>query len=169
MQQEQQVVKKVKLVDLHSISFSTTALVVLLDLLKEFLNVLTAAFTCAKQETLIKAVLLKVPYILGILGTNKGKSLSYLFTSSLATSKYTIVILPLVRLKVNMLQKAQDFSIPYSIFKESNTLSTLTLVSLKTIVTNNHFRTLLNSLIVSNKLNKIIFDKCYLLITLSSY
>ena len=141
----------------------------LLDLLKEFLNVPIAAFTYAKQETLIKAVLLKVPYILSILGTNKRKSLSYLFTSSLATSKYTIVILPLVRLKVNMLQRAQDFSIPCSIFEESNTLSTLTLVSLETIVTNNHFGTLLNSLIVSNKLDRIIFDKCHLLITLSSY
>ena len=106
LQQEQQVVKKVKLVNLYFISFSTIALVVLLDLLKEFLNVPIAAFTCAKQETLIKAVLLKVLYILSILGTNKGKSLSYLFTSSLATSKYTIVILPLVRLKVNMLQRA---------------------------------------------------------------
>jgi len=169
LQQEQQVVKKVKLVDLHSISSSTTASVVLLDLLKEFLNVPTAAFTCAEQETLIKAVLLKVPYILGILGTNKGKSLSYLFTSSLATSKYTIVILPLVGLKVNMLQRAQDFSIPCSIFEESNTLSTLTLVSLETIVTNNHFGTLLNSLIVSNKLDRIIFDECHLLITSSSY
>jgi len=142
---------------------------VLLDLLKEFLNVLIAMFTYAKQKMLIKVVLLKVFYILSILGTNKRKSLSYLFTSSLATSKYTIVILPLVRLKVNILQRTQDFSIPYSIFKESNTFSTLTLVSLKTIVTNNYFRTLLNSLIISNKLNKIIFNKCYLLITLSSY
>ena len=75
----------------------------LLDLLKEFLNVLIATFTYTKQKTLIKVVLLKVLYILGILRTNKGKSLSYLFTSFLVTSKYTIIILPLVKLKVNML------------------------------------------------------------------
>ena len=88
---------------MHFISSSTIALVMLLNLFKEFLNVLIAAFTYVKQETLIKAILLKVPYILSILRTNKGKSLSYLFTSSLAISKYAIVILPLVRLKVNML------------------------------------------------------------------
>jgi hypothetical protein len=46
LQQQELVVKKVKLVDLYSISFSTTASIILLDLLKEFLNNSNAVFTC---------------------------------------------------------------------------------------------------------------------------
>ncbi len=167
--QTEQVVKKVKLVDLYSISSSTTASNILLNLLREFINNSNAVFTCMEQENLIKSMLLKVPYILGILGTNKGKSLSYLFTSSLATSKYTIVILPLVGLKINMLQRAQDFNIPCSIFEDTEAFNILTLVSLETIITNQNFGNLVDSLIIDNKLNRIIFDECHLIITSRSY
>jgi superfamily II DNA helicase RecQ len=83
--------------------------------------------------------LLKVPYILRVLATNKGKSLCYLLTASLITSKITIVVLPLVGLKEDMLKRARDFKIPTSIYKKSSAFATLTLVSVKTIVSNTAF------------------------------
>ena len=97
--QEDQSLKRIKLQELQSISSSTTSSQILLHLLQEFLNKREASFTCKEQELLIKSILLKVPYILGILAINKGKTLSYLFTASLVTSNITIVVLPLVGLK----------------------------------------------------------------------
>jgi superfamily II DNA helicase RecQ len=167
--QREQVLKRVKLKDLQSISSSTSSSKVLLSLLREFLNDREASFRCLEQELLIKSILLKVPYILGILGTNKGKSFSYLFTSSLITSKITIVILPLLGLKTSIWLRAKDFNIPISIFEETSTFSNLTLISIETIIKNDAFITSLMHLIQEDRIDRIIIDECHLLITSRSY
>ena len=87
----------------------------------------------------MKSILLKVLYILGVLATNKGKSLSYLLTASLITSKITIVVLPLIGLKEDLLRRTKDFKIPTSIYEKSSSFTTLTLVSVETMVRNASF------------------------------
>jgi superfamily II DNA helicase RecQ len=62
----------------------------------------------------VKAILLKVPYILAMLPINSRKSLSYLLTSSLSTLKVTLVILPLVALKKDIKRRSLEFNIPIS-------------------------------------------------------
>jgi hypothetical protein len=109
----------------------------LLDLFRDFLSNKGASFRGLEQELLVKSILLKVPYILGILATNKGKTLSYILTTSLVTSKITVIVLSLVRLKVDLLKKTKDFKVPTSIYEKSSSFTTLTLVSIETIVSNN--------------------------------
>jgi superfamily II DNA helicase RecQ len=82
--------------------------------LKEFLDDSEAAYKTEEQALLVKAILLKVPYILAVLPINSGKSLSYLLTSSLSTSKVTLVILPLVALKKDIKRRSLEFNIPIS-------------------------------------------------------
>ena len=117
----------------------------------------------------MKGILLRVPYVLGVLATNKGKSLCYLLTSSLVTSRITIVVLPLVGLKKDILRRTKDFEIPTSIYETSNTFATLTLISIETIVDNTTFLGSLTRLIQEGKVDRIVMDECHLLITSRTY
>jgi len=163
------VVKKVRLGDLNEISStSTSTSSTLSTLLQEFLNSPRATFKIREQELLIRAILLKVPYILAILPTNSGKSLSYLLTSSLSTSRISIIILPLVGLKQDILRRAKEFNIPSTIYEEERGVSTLTLVSIESIVRGD-FIFLLKRLIEEERLDRIIIDECHLLLTSANY
>ena len=113
------VTKKTKTLDLVNLSSSSNSNLILSSILKEFLQDPTASFRSLKQELLIKSILLKIPYILAVLPTSIRKSLAYLLISSLSISKVTIVILPLIRLKYDILKQAKEFNIPYSIFEEN--------------------------------------------------
>ena len=135
--QDSRIVKKVKLLDLQNISSTINTSSTLSNLLKEFLNNKNAVYKSIEQELLVKSILLKVPYILAILATNQGKSLSYLLTSSLITSKITIVIIPLLGLKQDILRRAKEFGIPCSIFEDSKEFLNLTLISIETIRNSN--------------------------------
>ena len=108
-------IKRVKLKDLIEASSLYSSKGVLYDLLKEFLNDDTASFYSYKQECLVRAILNKVPFILGILAINGGKSLSYLLTSSLSNSNITVIIIPLIGLKQDIEQRAKEFNISTTI------------------------------------------------------
>lgn len=160
--------KRLRSSDLLSLSNIGDTSLLLSNILKEFLNNKDAEFRSLEQELLIKSILLKVPYILAVLPTSIGKSLSYLLTSSLSTSKYTIIILPLVGLKLDILRRAREFNIPCSDYEEEKLFTTITLISIETIVSNS-FISLVQGLINNNSLDRIIFDECHLLISASSY
>jgi superfamily II DNA helicase RecQ len=160
--------KRLRFSDLLSLSNIRNTSLLLSNILKEFFNNKDAEFRSLEQELLIKSILLKVPYILVILLTNIRKSLSYLLISSLSTSKYTIIILPLVKLKLDILKRAKEFNIPCFDYKEENLFIIITLISIESIV-NNTFISLVRGLINNNSLDHIIFDECYLLISAFNY
>ena len=162
------VIKKIKTLDLVGLSSLSSSSTLLEVLLKEFLNNSLATFKIVEQELLLQAIHLKIPYILGILPTNSGKSLTYLLSSSLSTSTTTIVIVLLVGLKLDLLRRAREYNIPCSIYEDKLEISSLTLVSIESII-NPSFIESIKSLINSNKLDRIILDECYLLITTKSY
>jgi len=166
--QQDIILKKVLTKDLISISSLSSSNIILLDLLKEFLNNLAAKFRIKEQELLLKAILLKVPYILGILPTSSGKSLTYLLTASLSTSKVTIVIVPLLGLKNDLIKRAQEYNIPCCNYEDNNKFKNLTLISIETII-DPTFNFDLIKLLDEKKLDRIIFDKCHLLITAANY
>lgn len=53
--------------------------------------------------------------ILTILGTDKGKSLLYIFLSQLLSANIIMVILLLITLKQNIIQQNKELEIPYQI------------------------------------------------------
>jgi superfamily II DNA helicase RecQ len=69
---------------------------------------------------------------------------------------------------MDIFRRAKEFNIPCSIYEENNIFTNLTLISIKSIISSN-FISLVKDLINNNKLDKIIFDECHLLITSSSY
>jgi hypothetical protein len=131
--QKEQGIKRIKLLDLQAISLSTFFFVILLNFFRDFFNNKGTFFKYLEQKLLVKSILLKVPYILKILATNKRKTLSYFLTASLITSKITIAVLSLVGFKADFLKKTKDFRILTSIYKNSNSFATLTLVSIETV------------------------------------
>jgi superfamily II DNA helicase RecQ len=137
-------------------------------LLQDFLNDPSASFRSLEQELLLKSILLKVPYILGVLPTSLGKTLTYLLSSSLSISKVTIVIIPLIGLKLDLLRRAKEYNIPCNIFEDTRTFNNLTLVSIETIVSS-RFISLVEELINSSSLDRIIIDEVHLIISSSTY
>jgi superfamily II DNA helicase RecQ len=162
------IIKKIKTLDLINLSSLSSSTIVLTSLLQEFLDDSLARFKSIEQELLVQAILLKIPYILGVLPTSAGKSLSYLLTSALSISKITIVIIPLVGLKLDIVRRASEFNIPCNIFEETKSFNNLTLVSIETI-TSSKFQELVEDLIKQDKLDRIIIDECHLLISSASY
>ena len=166
--QDKTPLKKVKLLDLQEISSSTTSSIILLNLLREFLSNAEACYKSQEQELLVRSTLLKAPYILGVLATNQGKSLSYLLASSLVTSNITLVIIPLVGLKLNIQERAAEFNIPCSVFEKEQEFSTLTLLSIET-VRNANFIFKVKDLVSQERLDRVVVDECHLLFTSRSY
>lgn len=160
--------KRVKTSDILSLSSSNNSSLILTSILREFLQEPNALFRSIEQEDLVRCILLRVPYLLGVLPTSIGKSLSYLLSSSLSTSKTTIVVLPLVGLKLDIARRAKGFNIPCSIYENTREFRNLTLVSLESI-TSTTFINSVQELIESNRLDRIILDEFHLLITSSSY
>jgi hypothetical protein len=106
------IIKKLKLEELYSYTSSTGFDNNLDLLLKEFLDNSQAGYKSREQKALVKATLARVSYIVAIIATNRGKSLSYLLTSSLSNFKVSIVIIPLVGLKLDIQKQALEFNIP---------------------------------------------------------
>jgi superfamily II DNA helicase RecQ len=75
-----------------------------------------------------------VPYILGILPINSGKSLSYLLINSLIISKITLIIIPLIGLKNDILYYIKEFNIPYNYYKDNLEFNNLILINIKNII-----------------------------------
>ena len=128
--------KKLRFSNLLSLSNIRNTSLLLSNILKEFFNNKDAEFQSLEQELLIKSILLKVPYILIILLINIRKFLSYLLISSLSISKYIIIILPLVKLKLNILKRAKEFNISCFNYKEENLFIIITLINIENIISN---------------------------------
>ncbi|EED12076.1 hypothetical protein TSTA_001470 [Talaromyces stipitatus ATCC 10500] len=112
-------------------------------------------------------------YIIQVLRTNEGKSLLYLLPCQLPGARTTVVVLPLLVLKQDMLLRCQNAGIEVTIWNqqdESRHLgsSPLILVSVEQAVHIN-FRTFLLWLQLANQLDRVVFDKCHLTLTASSY
>jgi hypothetical protein len=97
------------------------------------------------------------------------KSFSYFLTSFFSINKVTIVIIPLIGLKNNILKYITNkFNIPYNIYKDTKKFKNLILISIKSI-TNKFFIFQVNILIDSNSLDQIIIEEYYLLILARNY
>ena len=140
----------------------------LLICLRQFLNINDAQFTCTEQRRAVELILKKVNCLTVILGTGQGKSLLYLFTASFSNSECTVVIVPLTALKLDLLKRCQQFSVSASIYEDSKKADSLIFVSVETAVTAD-FQFFLKDLQSQQKLDRIVFDECHLIITAASY
>ena len=71
----------------------------------------SASYKTLKQEETIQAVVRGLSPIVSILGTGEGKSLAYILQQRLIGARTTIIIIPILTLKKDIIRKYQDFSI----------------------------------------------------------
>jgi len=140
----------------------------LLALLREFLQDDSAMFKSEKQKEALKLILQKTSCLTVILATSSDKNFLYLLLASLSTAETTIIIVSLIALKSDFLQKAKEMKISASIYEEKKSADKLILVSIETAVSSS-FQLFLIFLHAENKLDRIIINECHLIVTTANY
>jgi superfamily II DNA helicase RecQ len=103
-----------------------------------------------------------------ILATGGGKSLSFMVSMFLPQAGTTVVILPLVALKQDMVRRCWDADIQFSVWSgygdpQRFTGTPLLFVSAEQAV-RQPFRQFLSQLDADRQLDRIVFDECHLFI-----
>lgn len=134
--------------------------------LQDFFQNDQAEFRSPEQMQALQLLLQKVPYLLMILPTAGGKTTLFLLGASLATSRTTIIVVPLLSLKRDLYQKAQAIGLSISYFEETDKESSnprILLVSIETLGQNPRFLEHAFYLKHQGWLDRLIFDECHLI------
>lgn len=143
---------------------------VLESLLQDFFSDSTVAFKSYFQKLALQLIMQKTPCLTIILPTAGGKSTLFLLTASFAMSKTTIVVVPLVSLKMDLKRRALEFNISCFFWEDrkESTTDGLILVSAESAVTPEFF-SFVQELHLQHKLDRIIFDEAHLIPLTSGY
>ncbi|ERF71905.1 hypothetical protein EPUS_09389 [Endocarpon pusillum Z07020] len=132
-----------------------------------------AQFKTEKQAQLISSIVTGYAEVIGILGTGEGKSLSFMLPVCLPHAATTVVVVPLVALKTDIVRRCLELNIAYSIWnRHANPQQyvgcSLLFVAIEEAVSR-RFRTFLGQLDASESLDRLVFDKSHLILTASRY
>ena len=132
-----------------------------------------ASYRSAHQRQALEYILQGSSEVIAVLQTNEGKSLLYLLPCQLPGACTTVVVLPLVVLKQDMLRRCQDAGIEAIMWDQTHESthlgsSPLILVSVEQAVHLN-FRTFLLRLQLAQQLDRVVFDECHLILTAKAY
>ena len=144
----------------------------LTQLLREFLNDETAIFRSPEQQDAFYYLMMHIPYLLLILPTAAGKTTLFLMGASLFEEQVTIVIIPLISLKLDLLDKAKALGLSPTIWDPSLVAlpadSRIILVQIEHVVYPS-FLEMANALISQRRLARVIWDECHLIPLSKSY
>ncbi|KUL81288.1 hypothetical protein ZTR_09156, partial [Talaromyces verruculosus] len=132
-----------------------------------------AQYRSLNQRQALEYILQGSSEVIAVLRTNEGKSLLYLLPCQLPGARTTVVVLPLVVLKQDMLRRCHDAGIEATIWDQTHESthlgsSSLILVSVEQAVHLN-FRTFLLRLQLAQQLERVVFDECHLILTAAAY
>jgi superfamily II DNA helicase RecQ len=147
---------------------------VLRCLLRDFLGLPNATFSSDRQREALLAMVLNLdPCLFLVLPTGGGKTTLFLLCASLRTSKITIVIVPLISLRENLLSKAHALGLKATEWEKdpSNSIAQyegphLVLVSAETAVTDAFTATMRD---LGPRVTRVIFDEAHLIHTAKHY
>lgn len=147
---------------------------VLLTLLREFLGDPLATFQSPEQrEALLTMVLNIDPSLFIVLPTGGGKTTLFLLSASLSTSEITLLVVPLVSLREDLLAKTKALGLKTTIWEQDlgDAISTyygpqLVIISAET-ATSRDF--LPRARALGSRIDRIIFDEAHLIYTASHY
>ena len=132
-----------------------------------------AQFRSPIQQHMVEEVAAGHAEVVVVLATAGGKSLSFLVPTCLPQAGTTVVVVPLVALKSDLVRRCWDADIQYSIWAshgdhERYTGTPLLFVSAEQAA-KQPFRTFLSQLDANRQLDRIVFDECHLILTASEY
>ncbi|BDD60248.1 hypothetical protein MAP00_005391 [Monascus purpureus] len=143
----------------------------LLGLFQEFMGTPQAEFRSAEQRECLYHLLKPTPFLLMALPTAGGKTTLFLLAASLAWAHTTVLVVPLVSLKLNLQSKLQNLGLPWVNWEdqhEETPPTRLVLVSIESAVSQ-VFINWAMQLYHQNALDRIIFDEAHLIPLARSY
>jgi superfamily II DNA helicase RecQ len=132
-----------------------------------------AQFRSLTQQEMAETVASGFAEVVIILATGGGKSLSFMVPMFFPQAGTTVVILPLVALKQDMVRRCWAADIQFSVWSghgdsQRFTGTPLLFVSAEQAV-RQPFRQFLSQLDADRQLDRVVFDECHLILTASSY
>jgi superfamily II DNA helicase RecQ len=122
-----------------------------------------------EQERAITTVLSGAEQVVAILPTGAGKSMLFLLPCTLPGAGVTIVIVPLVSLRADLLRRIGKLGIEHLVWAEGEQRDApLVLVSTEAACTK-AFLTYAQRLVTAQALDRIVIDECHLTITAADY
>lgn len=144
----------------------------LTQLLREFLSDDKATFRSTQQEEAFYHMMKHVPYLILILPTAAGKTTLFLFGASLFDNQVTIIVVPLISLKLDLLGKANTLGLNPTVWDPLQVTlpadSRVILVQIEYVVYPS-FQEMANILINQRRLARVIWDECHLIPLSKSY
>lgn len=130
-------------------------------------------FKSESQAQLLNSIVLGHAEIVGVLGTGAGKSLSFMLPACLPNAATTVVVVPLVALKSDVVRRCREANVAHSVWSRHTPPQEyigcqLLFVAVEEAVSR-RFRTFLGQLDASDGLDRVVFDESHLILTASRY
>lgn len=133
----------------------------------------TATFRTARQQEMVELVAARHAEVVVILATGGGKSLSFMVPLFLPQSGTTVVVVPLVALKSDLVRRCYAADIQYSIWDGHTSAERYGGTPLMFVAAEQAvkvpFQQFLGRLDGLGQLDRIVFDECHLILTASTY
>jgi len=130
---------------------------------------------CPEQQQALRLVANRTPEVLLVLATGTGKSLTFMLGCSLPDSRTTIVVVPLVLLRLDLVQRCRQMAIEPVLWRKAQDVvvgmdgtPSLLFVSVE-VATTPAFRQYTRRLYDTRNLDRIVFDECHLIQTSAHY
>lgn len=132
-----------------------------------------ADFRTSAQRDTIEIILSGVGEVVAILATGEGKSLAFMLPSRLPGAGTTVVILPLVALRHDMIRRCGQLGLEFRIWDKNQSEHEglgcpLFFVPVESAV-GRRFRGYLGRLDSRNQVDRVVFDESHLILTASKY
>jgi superfamily II DNA helicase RecQ len=147
---------------------------ILTSMLQEFLGNNKADFRSSEQRDAFYLIIKRLPYLYLILPTAAGKTTLFLFGASILPNQVTIIIIPLISLKLDLLYKASALGLrpilwePDMGYQGLEAGSRLILVQIEHVISTS-FMEMASYLINQQRLARVIWDECHLIPLSKSY
>lgn len=134
----------------------------------------TVSFRSPHQEALIEAIVSGCSEVVGVLATGEGKSWAFLLPACLPRAAMTVVVVPLIALKSDLVRRCTDAGLHFAVWDPRQTShhqyfgTPLLFVSVDQAV-RGHFRSFLGQLDAMESLDRVVFDEAHLILTASPY
>jgi len=122
-----------------------------------------------EQEQTLVAIMSWTDQVVAILPTGAGKSVSYMLPCTLPGAGVTILIVPLVALRSNMLQRLDQLQIDYLEWSPGEGREAALVVASAEAACKPGFRQYAKALQEQQKLDRVVVDECHLTVTAAGY
>lgn len=130
---------------------------------------------CSEQEQAMRLVANQTPEVLLVLATGSGKSLPFMLGSCLPGAKTTVVVVPLVLLRLDLLRRCAAFGLDPTVWRNGQDVAagmdgspTLLFVSVE-VAAKHPFRQYARRLYDTGNLDRFMIDECHLVQTSAHY